>query len=225
MRGSWQEISGDSEIWKKLLVGSACLLFILPIPVALGALAQDFEDEYKKIKEDSPPGKLPGYDNPAGLLGKGLAPSFILFLAMMLYCLPTVVVLMSSAQTYAWVKSEHGLNVLSFLVTAGFGFVALAIQFLCTIIFPIALAQYGRGMSLKPAIDPMKNLGFALEMGAPYWIKASGYWFFLLASMVLFIQGISFWVDLPLRLALGMLGLASLFVSGRYALHQLQTRL
>ena len=99
------------------------------------------------------------------------------------------------------------------------------VQFFCTIIFPIALAQFGRGMNIKPAMHPMTNLGFAFEMGAPFWIKASGYWFFLLASMVLFIQGVSFWVNLPIQLILGMLAYASLIVSGRYALHQLQTRL
>jgi Protein of unknown function (DUF4013) len=224
-RGSWREISKDPEIWKKLALGSVYFLTVLPIPIALGALNTDLEDELKNIKGDKPPGKLADLDDFLTSFGRGLAPVFIFFLAMMLYCVPTIVVLMSSAQTYAWLKSEHGMNYLSFCVTSLFGLLALVVQFLCTAIFPVALAQYARGMNIKPAVDPMANLGYVFSMGAPYWAKVSGYWIFLLGSMVLFIQGINFWVDLPIRFLLSGLGFASLVVSSRYALGQLQTKL
>ena len=206
-------------------MGAVCLLTVLPIPLALGALHTDLEEEYERIKSESPPSEFTDEDHPATLFGRGLAPMFIFFLAMMLYCVPTVVVLMSSAQTYAWLKSEHGMNVLSFVVTCLFGLVALAVQFFCTALFPVALAQYARGMSLKPAVEPMANLGYVFSLGAPFWLKVSGYWIFLLGSMLLFIEGINFWIDLPLRFLLCLLGYASLIVSSRYALNELQTKL
>ena len=224
-RGSWSEISGDQEIWKKLATISGCFLLVLTAPISLGALYQDLTDENQRIKDKEPPGKLVELDNIPGLFGKGIVPTVIFFLAMMLYCVPTVVVLMSSAQTYAWLKSEHGINYLSFLVTAAFGLLALLVQFLCAILLPIALAQYARGTSLRIAVDPLANFGNAMSMGVPFWIKASGYWAFLLANIILFIQGPAFWVDLPIRVALCVLGFASLVVSSRYALNQLHTKL
>lgn len=224
-RGSWSDISGDQDIWKKLAIGSLCFLTVLPVPIAMGALFDDLTEESQRLKDNKGPGTFVEMDNPAGLFGRGLAPLFIFFLAMMLYCVPTVVVLMSSAQTYAWIKSEHGINYVSFIVTALFGLLALTVQFLCTILFPVALAQYSRGTSLRVSVDPLANFGNAISMGLPFWIKASGYWAFLLGSMVLFIQGPAFWIDLPIRFLLCGLGFASLIVSSRYALTQLQTRL
>ena len=51
-RGSWSEISSDSDIWKKLVLGGICLLTVLPIPVALGGILEDLEAESENIKND-----------------------------------------------------------------------------------------------------------------------------------------------------------------------------
>lgn len=224
-RGSWANISSDSDIWKKLFIGGACLITVLPIPVALGAVFSDLEAELEKIKSKTKPGHLVEMDTPAGHFGRGLAPTFLLLLSMMLFCVPTVVVLMSSAQTYAWIVSEHGLNFISFAVTGIFGLLALIAQFFVACMFPIAMAQYSRGLSIKPALDPLANFGYVSQMGAAFWTKASGFWLCLFGNMVLYIYGPAFFIDLVIRIVLCMLGFASLVVSSRYAIEQLQTKL
>jgi hypothetical protein len=224
-RGSWSEVAGDSEVWKKLAIGGACFVTILPLPIALGAVLTDLETELKSIKEDKASGEFIGFEGPAGLLGRGLAPTFIFVLTLMLFCFPSVVVCLSALQAYGWTDSEFGVNILSALVTSVFGLLALAVQFLFGAIFPIALAQYARGVHIKTALDPMAAVGSFYEMGAPFWWKTTGYWLFLLASMVLTLMGINFWIDLVLRLGLASLGFASLIVASRYALGQLQTKL
>ena len=224
-RSSWSQISADQDVWRKVAIGAACFLTILPIPIALGAIFSDLEEEKKKLKAEEPPGQMNDFHELGALFGRGLAPTFVFVLALMLFCLPSVVVLMSSFQAYGWIVSEHGLNVLSFVVTGVFGLIALAAQFLVALIFPIALAQYSRGMNIKPALDPMANLGYAFEMGAPFWFKATGYWLFLLGSMILTLLGINFWVDLLIRFVLAGLGFISLYISSKYALNELQTNL
>jgi hypothetical protein len=224
-RGSWSDISDDPEIWKKIVMGGVCMLFVLPIPVALGAIADDLEAESKRIKEGEPPGKLIDIDDFVGVLGRGLAPTFVLILAMMLFCLPTVVLLMSSIQIYASFVSEHGMAFISVLITGFFGLIALVFQFLFAILFPISLAQYARGLNIKPAIHPMNNIGSVISMGAEYWMKAAGFWFFLMGSIAMYILGPPLYVNIPIQVLLAVCGYASLIVSSRFALNELQTKL
>lgn len=220
-RGSWSEISSDSGIWKKMALGGICLLTVLPIPIALGAVHTDLESEASKIKEKAPAGIFPDMDQPATLLGRGLAPTFIYVLAIMLYCLPTVVMLMSAVQTYTWLNSEHGMNILSFLITAVFGLIALAVQFICALLFPVSLAQYARGMNLKPALHPLANLGHIFDMGSPFWIKGVGWWVFLIGYTVLYVVGPVWWINIPLQFLLAVVGFVSLIISSRFALGHL----
>lgn len=224
-RGTWSEIGKDSNIWKKLAFGAICLLTLLPIPVALGAVSTDLENELERVKNGTPSGPFPDVDRPTYFLGRGLAPAFIFLLALMAFCLPTVVVLMSSFQTYGWLKNENGVAILSLLTTCLFGLLALVVQFFVTALFPVALAQYARGLNIKPAIDPMANFGFIFEMGMPYWVKASGWYLFHLGYIVVYILGPAWWINLPLQLLFAGVGYASLIVSSRYAASQLQTRL
>lgn len=224
-RGSWSELSGDSEIWKKLAIGSVCALLFLPVPVAAGALVADLEAELERIKAKQPPGKLVSMSDIAGLLGKGVAPTFILILVVMAFCLPTVVVGMSYFQNVGWFRGESGINIFSFLLTNVFGLLALGLQFFVALTFPIAAAQYARGMNIKPAIDPLANIGFAFEMGSKYWFKATGFWLALCANIVLFVVSPAFWIDLLIRFVVTGLGFASLVVASRYALNLLQTKL
>jgi hypothetical protein len=164
-------------------------------------------------------------DDFAGLLGRGLAPTFVFILAMMLFCVPTVVLLMSGFHVYGSFKSEHGMAIMSVLITILFGFLALACQFLFTILFPISLAQYARGMNVKPAIHPLNNIGYAMTMGAPYWLKAAGFWAFLMGSIAVYILGPVWYVNFPLQVVLAVVGYVSLIVSSRHALSELQTNL
>jgi len=224
-RGSWSEISSDSDIWKKLVLGGICLLTVLPIPVALGAILEDLETEGDNIKNDKPPEKFPEMDNLAVLLGKGLAPAMILFLACMLFCVPTVVLMMTGFQIYASFTGEHGIAFMSVIVSGVFGLLALAVQFASAVLFPVSMAQYARGMNLKPAISPLANLGYVSEMGAEYWMKAAGFWFFLAGNILVYIQGPVWYVNVPLQIILAVGGYASLIVSSRFALNQLQTKL
>ena len=217
-RGSWSEISSDSGIWKKMLIGGVCIMTVLPIPVALGAVHTDLESEASKIKEKTRAGIFPEMYQPGTLLGRGLAPSFMFALAIMLFCLPTVVILMSAVQTYTWLNSEHGMNILSFLITAVFGIIALVAQFICALLFPLSLAQYARGMNLKPALHPLANLGHIYEMGAPYWLRGAGWWLFLIGYTVLYVVGPVWWINIPLQLLLAVVGFVSLIISSRFAL-------
>jgi hypothetical protein len=224
-RGSWSEISSDSDIWKKIVLGGICLLTVLPLPIALGAVVDDLEAESKRIKEELPPGEFIDSDDFVGLLGRGLAPAFVLILALMLFCVPTVVLLMSAGHVYASFVSEHGMAVMSVLITGIFGLVALTLQFLAAIIFPISLAQYARGMNVKPAIHPLNNIGYAVTMGSRFWFKASGFWLFLMGNIVVYILGPAWYVNVPVQAMLAFLGYVSLIVSSRYALNELQNEL
>lgn len=224
-RGSWSEISSDPDIYKKLLIGGICLLTVLPIPVALGAVVEDLESEAMNIKDGKPPGRFVAMDTPSLLLGKGLAPACMFIMALMLFCVPTVVLLMSFAHVYASFTSEHDMSIMSTLITFIAGIVALLAQFAFSIIFPIALAQYARGLHLKAALDPMANIGNMLEMGAQFWAKASGFWFFLIGYIVIYIVGIEQWyVSIPIQVAFAVVGFTSLIVSSRFALSQLQPK-
>ena len=204
-----------------MLLGGICFLTVLPIPVALGALHTDLESEASKIKEKSPAGTFPEMDSPATLLGRGLAPSFMFALVMMLFCLPTVVILMSALQTHSWLNNEHGINILSFLITAVFAVIALAIQFICALLFPVSLAQYARGLNLKPALHPLANLSHIFEMGAPFWLKGAGWWVFLIGFTILYVVGPVWWINIPLQLLLATVGFVSLIISSRFALAHL----
>ena len=143
----------------------------------------------------------------------------------MLFCVPTVVLLMSAGHIYASFVSEHGMAFMSVMITGIFGFIALMLQFVAAILFPISMAQYSRGMNLKPAMSPMSNFGYVVEMGAPYWMKATGFWFFLTGNIVVYILGPALYVNLPIQVVLAVLGYSSLVVSSRYALDQLQTKI
>jgi len=224
-RGSWPEISGDAEIWKKVAVGAGCFLTLLPLPFLFGTVHQDLEAENQRIESKEAPGKLPGLDDPLGALGNGLVPCFLFVMILMLMTAPTVVVLVSAGKTYAFFKSEISLGLFSTLLAAVFGLLALAAQFVISAMFPVSLAQYARGMNFKPAIDPMANFGYVMQMGSKYWHKASGLWLFLAGSMLLFVLGWPNYVSLPLFVGLAGLGYASLVVSSRYALYQLKTKL
>lgn len=217
-RGSWSEVSGDKDIWKKLFLGAASVLCVLSLPLALGVLNTDLEAESARLKSKEPAGKFSDFSDLGTMFGRGLGPTFIFFLAMMAFCVPTVVVLMSAFQTYGWLKSENGINIISFTLTSMFGLAALAAQFGTAVLFPVAIAQYARGLNIKQALDPMSNFGFALELGATYWFKASGYWLFLASNLALWIIDANFFTDLIARLLFTMLGFASLIVSSRYAL-------
>ena len=223
--GKWSEISTDSEIWKKLAIGGTCLLLVLPAPLAFGAVFQDLETELGKLKEEVPPGEFTDMDNIAGLFGKGIAPSIICFLSLMLVGLPSIVILLSLGHLYAWFASEHGMSTMSLLLTSGLGLVALIVQFLFALIFPVALAQYARGVNIKQAMHPMAGLGIVFELGAPFWNKAAGYWLFLVSTMGITVFEFNFFVDLLIRLCLAFLGFASLVVASRYAAGQIQTKL
>lgn len=224
-RGSWSEIAVDAEIWKKLAIGTGCFMTLLPLPFLFGTIHQDLEAENRRIDSKEAPGELPGLDDPLGALGNGIIPCVIFFLVLMLLTAPTVVVLVSAGKTYAFFKSEIGLGVFSTLLAAIFGLLALAVQFVIAAMFPIALAQYARGLNLKPAVDPMANFGFVMQMGGVYWHKVSGLWLFLAGSMLLFVLGWSNYISMPLFIGLAGLGCASLIVSSRYALSQLKTKL
>lgn len=224
-RGSWSEISKDSEIWKKIVMGGVCMLTALPAPIALGAVADDLEAESKRIREGEPAGEFTDVDDLVGLLGRGLAPTFVFVLALMIFCVPTVVLLMSAGHIYASFVSEHGMAYMSVFITGVFGFVALVLQFLSAIIFPVSLAQYARGMNIKPAINPLNNIGYVVTMGAEYWIKAAGFWLFLMGSIIVYILGPAFYVNVPIQIALAVLGYVSLIVSSRFALNELQVNL
>ena len=224
-RGSWSELSGDKEIWKKLAIGAVGILCVVSLPLVFGVLNTDLEAESARIKGKEPAGKFPAFEDFGTMFGRGLGPAFIFFLAMMAFCLPTVVILMSAFQTFAWLKSENSINIISFCLTGIFGLAAVAGQFVMALIFPIALAQYARGLNIKQALDPLANMGTVMEMGAPYWTKAWGYWAFLAGNIVIWIADVNFFADLALRIVVTMLGFASLIVSSRYALNQLQTKL
>ncbi|MFA5503953.1 MAG: DUF4013 domain-containing protein [Vulcanimicrobiota bacterium] len=224
-RGSWSEISSDSDVWKKIVLGGICLLTVLPIPVALGGILEDLEAESANIKSDSPPGKFPEMDNFGVLLGKGLAPAVMFFVALMLFCLPTVVLMMTGFQIFASFRGEHGIAIMSVLVSAIFGLVALSLQFITAAMFPVAMAQYGRGMNLQPAMSPLANFSYVMEMGAAYWKKAAGFWFFLFGNIIVYIHGPIWYVNVPIQVALAVLGFTSLVIAARFALNQLQTKL
>ena len=55
-RGSWPEISGDAEIWKKVAVGAGCFLTLLPLPFLFGTVHQDLEAENQRIESKEAPG-------------------------------------------------------------------------------------------------------------------------------------------------------------------------
>lgn len=224
-RGSWSELSSDPGIWKKLSICTVSMLLFLTAPIAVGALNSDLESELKRAKEKSPSGNFPAMSNFIDLFWKGLAPTAILVMVTMAFCLPSVVVGMSYFQNVGWFRSGNGINIFSFLLTNLFGLLAVGVQFLVAITFPIAAVQYARGLHMKPAIDPIANVGFAIEMGSRYWLKAAGFWFALTANIVLFVVSPTFWLDLVIRIAVTGLGMASLIVSSRYALYQLQTKL
>lgn len=224
-RGSWSDFSGDSEIWKKIAIGATSALLLVPIPLALGAVTADLEAELERIKAQSPPGKFIAMNDLLGLLGKGVIPSCILFLVLLAFAAPSVVVGLSLFQNYGWLRDEGGVSIFSFLLSNLFALLAIGVQFFITITFPIALAQYARGMNLKPAVDPLANFGFAMEMGAKYWFKAAGFWLMLCANVVFFVVGLRFVYYLPLAFVTSFLGFASLVVASRYALGQLQTKL
>ena len=224
-RGSWSEIAGDAEIWKKMAVGAGCFLTLLPLPFLFGNVHRDLEEENRRIDAKEAPGKLPGLDDPVGAIGNGIVPCFMFVLLLMLLTAPTVVVLVSAGKTYAFFKSEIGLGFFSTLLAAIFGLLALAVQFIISSMFPVALAQYARGLHFKPALDLMANFGFVMQMGPKYWHKAGGLWSFLAGSMLLFVLGWPSYISMPLFIGLAGLGYASLAVSSRYALSQLKTKL
>jgi hypothetical protein len=62
-------------------------------------------------------------------------------------------------------------------------------------------------------------------MGAEYWIKAAGFWLFLMGSIIVYILGPAFYVNVPIQIALAVLGYVSLIVSSRFALNELQVNL
>lgn len=216
--GRWSDISSDPELAKKVFFGSFCLSTFLFTPFALGALATDLETEAKLIEEKKPSGHLPTLDNFALLLGKGIIPTFILGLVLLLSLIPGIPAILSFVKLLTVFKSEFGTSFFSLLTSAGLGIAALALQFLVSLLCPIAFAQHARGVSLRTAMDPLSCASYAIEMGSTFWLKASGMWLAFLLGIILSITGMSYMFQIPAFFIIMAPAYVSLALSSRYAL-------
>jgi hypothetical protein len=228
-RSSWSALSKDPELWKKIALGAGSLLLFIPIPVAMGIVNLDLENEVQRKASKEPPGDgaLPSVDDLAKVVMSGIGPSMLFLAAAVLFAIPAIPTGLALLQMYAFLRpgSELSIPFMSLLVSLVIGLVGLAGQVLAAASFPVALAQYARGKDLRPALAVLPNAVTVVEMGMPYWIKVSGVVFGMLSMTVLSIIGLVWYLNLPVCLAIFAIFFVSLTLSSRFALAHITAEL
>jgi hypothetical protein len=201
-RASWKEIFEDPEVWKKLAIGTGCLMFMLPTPFALGIVNSDLEAEAQRRQAKEPPPKnrwLPAVDDLAKLLSSGIGPCLVYLSVMFMFAIATIPVGLSYFQLFTYfrpknelvpeMQAEVSISIMSVLIFIIIGAVGLMIQSVIAASFPVALAQYARGKDLRPALAPLTNAITVVEMGMEYWLKSAGVAVGMLTITFYFISG------------------------------------
>jgi hypothetical protein len=240
-RSSWAAISKDSEIWKKIGVGTASLAFILTAPLALGLINTDLETEARRIHEKQAPGNdhsLPSADNLARYAMDGIGPAMLFAAALMMFAIATIPVGLAAFQLYAFFRPPNELApelhqklavpITSLILYFLIGAAGMAVQAVIAASFPVSLAQYARGKDLRPALAVLPNAMTVLEMGFQYWLKAAGVAIGLMAMTVIFITGgfgFGFIVSTLVWLVISATMFVSLVLSSRFALSHVAAEL
>ncbi len=240
-RTDWATVSKDPEIWKKIAIGGACLTTILPAPIALGMINSDLEAEVARRsgkKSDPPQEYLTGVDDFGKLITSGLGPAMLCAAALLMFAIATIPLGLSYFQLYAFFRPVNELvpelqakvavpitSVLLYFVIGGLGLAAQAVIAAC---FPIALAQYARGLDLVPALSPINNAMLVVEMGMGFWSRALGTAAGMLLMTIIFITGgfgLNWFFSTLLCFAVCCWAFVSLALSSRYALEHITAEL
>lgn len=240
-RSDWSAISRDSEIWKKIAIGGACLTTILPAPIALGIVNSDLEAEAKRLSarkggvgEDA----LPAVNDIPKLLGNGIGPSMLCAGALLMFAMATIPLGLSYFQLYAFFRpvnelvpelhAEVSVPFTSVILYFIIGFLGMVAQAIVASSFPVAMAQYSRGRDIMPALSPVGNAMTVVEMGAEYWVKSLGTAVGMLLMTIIFITGgfgLNWFFSTLLCFAVCSWAFVSLALSSRYALAHIAAEL
>lgn len=241
-RSRWSAISGDPEIWKKITLGGACLMLLLPTPIALGIVNTDLEAQAQQLQDKTPAKStfLPPADELFKLFGSGFGPSLVYLGALLMYAIGTIPLGLSYFQLYAvfdkgsqlaeelGTKMEVSMPVTQILLFVLIALLGLALQAVIAASLPVALAQYARGKDPRPALAVIPNAMTVLEMGGSYWLKASGVAFAMLFMTIVFITGgfnLHWILSTALCLVVCAFGFVALVLSSRHALEHVAAEL